>query len=81
MKVLMSSPDQTREIRVEWIECISTQGSYVIMPGHAPFIAQLAPHQVLSMKLRQGAIKSLVVTGGIMSVARDGVILILEENV
>lgn len=78
MNITLVSPDSLREFTVEWIDVRTTEGHRIIMHGHAPLIAQLTPQQTISMKLPGGAVKSLLIPGGIMNVNRTEVIIILE---
>ncbi len=79
MKVILTSPEQTREMIAEWVECTGTTGNYLILPGHNPFIEQLAIGKQISIKLRQGAVKSFMVHRGIVSVDRDEIVIIMED--
>lgn len=79
MKVTMVSPESVREFTIEWIQCMMPDGSRTILPGHAPFIERLVPQESLSMKLPGGAIKSFAIPGGVISVDRTSVTILLES--
>jgi F0F1-type ATP synthase epsilon subunit len=80
MKVTIMSPDALREYNAEWIEVVTKEGSRTILAGHAPFLAQLSPQRTLSMKLPGGAVRSITVVGGVISVERNQVTIVLEAS-
>lgn len=76
----MTSPENTREVIAEWLECTGATGNYLILPGHNPFIEKLSPGKTVAIKLTQGAVKSFIVQHGIISVSRDEIIIITEDT-
>ena len=78
MNVTLVAPDSIREFKIEWLEVTTTNGSRVILPGHAPLIEQLAPKKTITMKLPGGALKSIFLENGLLNVTRETIIIVLE---
>jgi len=78
MNVKIIAPDSRKLMTVEWIDAHTLEGSLVIMPGHAPVLLQLTENKTIAFGLMGGAVKSMVITGGLLRVERDGVIIILD---
>ena len=79
MNVKIIAPDSRKLMTVEWIDAHTVEGSLVIMPGHSPALLQLIPHKTISFGLVGGAVKSMIITGGILRVERDNVIIVVDE--
>lgn len=80
MKLIMVSPESVREFTIEWMQCMTGDGARTILPGHAPFIELLVPQENLAMQLPGGAIKSIAVGDGILSVDRTSITIVLEQG-
>ena len=79
MIVKILGPVSRQSLDVEWIDVATTQGSHIIMPGHAPFTVQIAPNTQLALGLLGGATKSIPITNGILHVDRNAAMVILDE--
>lgn len=78
MNIQLVGPDSLREFQVEWLEVTTESGSRVILPGHEPLVEQLAVHKPIVMKMPGGAIKTIPLEGGVLSVMRDAVLIVVE---
>jgi F0F1-type ATP synthase epsilon subunit len=78
INLTLISPDVVREFCIEWIEITTTTGNRVILPGHAPLVEQLVPKKTVTMKLPGGALKTIVLENGIVSITRDAILIVLE---
>jgi F0F1-type ATP synthase epsilon subunit len=79
MNVQLVGPDSLREFSVEWLEVTTKSGNRVILPGHTPFIEQLMVQKPILMKMPGGALKTIPLEGGVMSVDRTTVLIVLES--
>ena len=79
MNVKLIAPDSRKLMIVEWIDAHTLDGSRVILSGHAPALWQLEANKTISFGLVGGAVKSMVITGGILRVERESVTVILSE--
>ena len=62
---------------MEWIDVTTVSGNIIILPGHAPMIEQLLSKRTISMKLPGGALKTIMLENGILSVTREAVVIVL----
>jgi F0F1-type ATP synthase epsilon subunit len=80
VKLVMVSPESLREFTIEWMQCMTLDGARTILPGHAPFMELLVPQENLAMQLPGGAIKSIAIENGIISVDRTSITIVLEHG-
>lgn len=78
MNFTLISPDSIREFDIEWLEVVTMSGSRVILPGHAAIVELLAPKKSIAMKLPGGALKTILLENGILSVTREAALIVLE---
>lgn len=80
MQLHIISPTSKKSIRVAWLEINTTQGNFVIQPGHAPCIMTLAHNERFTYCLTSGKRESVPVTHGIVEIDRTGVTILLDKE-
>lgn len=80
MKFLLISPTKSKEFDVDWIEAQTELSNFVVKNGHEPFIAILANNKELSLGLKDGSTTVMTISGGILKVNRDNVMLLLKQE-
>ena len=78
MTLTILTPTSQKKIEVTWIEAQTPQGSYVILPGHAPLTVQLTPQEPLTIGLHT-ATETLAIANGILHVDRYKATVIIDE--
>lgn len=78
MTLTILAPTSQKQIEVTWIEAHTTQGNYVILPGHAPLTVQLQPHMPLTIGLHN-ATETIAIAQGILHVDRHKATVIIDE--
>jgi len=63
---------------VETVVARTTEGELGILPGHAPVLGQLAEPGEVRVQLSGGERRAWEVSGGFLSVTRDGVTILAE---
>jgi F0F1-type ATP synthase epsilon subunit len=79
MNLKILGPTTKKTITVEWIDVQTTEGSMVILPGHAPLTLQLAHNTPVSLGLPGGAVNSIPIADGILAVDRHQATIILDD--
>lgn len=79
MNLSILSPTTRQDISVQWVEVQTTDGGYVILPGHAPLIAQLAPQSQLKFSPNGTSTESVLIPNGLLKVTQQQVIIIIDE--
>ncbi len=78
MTLTILAPTSQKHIEVIWIEAQTPQGSYLILPGHAPLTVQLKPQAPLTIGLHN-ATETIAIAHGILHVDRYKATVILDE--
>lgn len=79
MNLTILSPTTRRDVQIQWIDVKTTEGGYVILPGHAPFIAQLATDEQISFSCDGNVTESIPIIQGLLKVDRKQVTIIIDE--
>jgi len=79
MTVTILSPLSKSTLVASWLDVHTITGSRIILPGHEPLIAQLAPAMELKIGLSDGTVQTLPIKNGILSVNRQEATIILDE--
>lgn len=80
IKVFVMSPTSSTIFQAEWLDVNTSTGNFVIMPGHAPLVAQLAAKKNLVIGLEDGTQKIINVNDGILEVNRDTATILLTNE-
>lgn len=78
MNLTLISPDSVREFQIEWLDLTTTTGNRIVLDGHAPLVEQLIPKKPITMKLPGGALKTIILENGIVSITREAILIVLE---
>lgn len=77
MLISIKSPAQSVAKQVDWLEIHTSNGSMVILPGHAPMVVALKPNSQITMMIN-GTKHQEQILQGIAHVTREGVTLLLN---
>lgn len=78
MELRIISSVQTILYRVNWIDIVTTDGSLVILPEHAPMVATLMPKKEFVFECKDGSIEHVLVEkNGIIEVTRTDATVLL----
>lgn len=78
MTLTLLTPTSQKHIEVLWIEAQTPEGSYVVLPGHAPMTVQLKAAMPLTIGLAH-ATESIAIAQGILHVDRYKATVIIDE--
>ena len=81
MELTIITPKRTQTHTIAWVEVNTTEGNFVIKPGHAPIIAILAPDQPLIFCLITGKQESFLIPQGILETTRTHVTVLINDAV
>ena len=79
MTLTILAPTSQKQMTITWLEAQTPQGSYVILPGHAPLTVQLTPHAPLMIGLHDDATETMTIANGILHVDRHKATVIIDE--
>jgi F0F1-type ATP synthase epsilon subunit len=79
VKLEIISPLQTQMFDIEWVEIQAPHGSFVIGYGHNDLTSLLKRQGKLTFKKMTGFEQSVVVSGGVVTIFDNKVIVILEK--
>jgi len=79
MILTILEPTSRRTMEIEWVDVHTIEGSRVILPGHERLIVQLLPQKPISIGLSGGAISSMPINNGLISVTKEEILLILDN--
>lgn len=80
MRLTILSPTSSITHEVEWVECNTPTGNYVIQEGHAPTILALSPQKHFIYALKDGKQEVVMIEWGMLHVTRQEVALLLDKN-
>ncbi len=55
---------------ISWLECETSAGNFMILPGHAPLVCALKPHSPIRFALSSGAVEEIMLDESLMYVDR-----------
>lgn len=79
MELKIVSPQETKTHTILWLEALTSDGSFVIQPGHAPTILVLLPNKEMTFGLKNGKRESIMVSRGILEVGRRKATLLINQ--
>lgn len=79
MELRIISPETDQTFSVVWLEAQTSQGSFIIQPGHAPMILPLAPNEAIVFLLKNGKRQSIPIGRGILEATRTSVTIIMHN--
>ena len=80
MKLTIISPSQSKIFDVDWIEVQTEKGTFIVQKGHAPTIVTIPENNELTLSLADGSTTVMNITGGILEVKRDSILLLLTHD-
>jgi F0F1-type ATP synthase epsilon subunit len=80
MQLTLVRPTGSEIVAINWIEVYTNQGSFTVLPGHAPLIALLAEKQEITIELQDGAVRLLPIKAGIVQVDRQSVTILVTHE-
>lgn len=81
MQLSIISVSRQTTYRVEWIDCNTTQGNYVIQNGHAPTMLVLAPNSTVTFLVTgENSSSAVAVKQGILDVTRENATLLITQD-
>ncbi len=79
MQLIIMTPTKKEVHEVEWAECNTPTGNYVIQQGHAPMILSLSEKQPFVYSFKNGKEVVVMVSSGIVQITRMQVTVLLSN--
>ena len=80
MELKIVRPTSSQSFAVNWVEAQTDEGNVIILPGHTPLIIVLASEKELSLELEDGTQKQIAIGGGILTVTRTELTLLVTHE-
>ena len=81
MQLLVISAAKQTSYDIEWIDCNTAQGNFVIQDNHAPTILVLAPNSVVTFLVQERpTITQLSVKQGVLDITREKATLLITQD-
>lgn len=80
MELKIIRPTSSQKLKINWLEAQTAEGNLVVMPGHAPMVALLAPNKELSIELWDCTRTLMTIAGGILEITREAVTLVITHE-
>lgn len=78
MNLTVISPTNTTTHDIQWIDIKTSQGNFVILPGHAPTILVAKPGKTITYRLSNGADVDITVKSALIDISRDAITILVH---
>ncbi len=72
------TPNESRFLKVDWIEIEGPNGGFLVGPGHEPLISIVKVKSKLSYKTTQGDFVIMETLGGVFTVSQNKAVALLD---
>lgn len=79
MELHIISPESSQTFSIVWLEAQTSQGSFVIQPGHVPILLPLTPNEPVVFMLKNGKRESVPIGRGILEATRNAITIIMHN--
>lgn len=81
MQLLVISAAKQASYDIEWIDCNTAQGNFVIQENHAPTIFVLEPDSIVTFLVHEKkTITQISVKQGVLDITREKIILLITQD-
>jgi len=78
MQLYIINPKHQETHTILWLDIVTPYGSFIIQPGHAPMIIDLAPGRPFTFALENGVQKSVTARRAVLTVERTQAKIIMN---